>query len=296
MWVEQNGSEEVAEDESRAYGSVQLSPDGRQVVASISVDAGNRDIFTYDLSRETLSRLTTTPGTEDWPMWSPDGSEIAFTLVPEIATFWKRADGIGDLRPVTTSTDQGFVLSFSPDGTLAVVGRSEPDTGFNIGVLPMDATAVDWVLAEPHNEAHAKVSPDGRWLAYVSEESGSAEIYVRPFPNVSDGRWPISRDGGVSPLWAPDSRELFFLTGTNTEAVVMAVDLQTDQGFEAGNPRPLFSGPYRVPFTSTSPTWDIAPDGDRFLMLKDAATPDTSTSTVVVLNWTEELKRLVPTP
>ena len=294
VWVDLDGTEEVVEAESRNYGSVQLSPDGRQVVASISIDAGNQDIFTYDLTRETFSRLTATPGTEVFPIWSPDGSEIAFTL-PAVGSFWKRADGIGDLRPVTTSTDQAFVLSFSPDGNLAVVGRTTPDTGFDIGMLPTDATVVDWVLAEPHNEAHAQVSPDGRWMAYVSEDSGSAEVYVRPFPSVGDGRWQISREGGISPLWGPDSRELFFLTGTNTEAVVMAVGLETDQGFEAGSPRPLFSGPYRVPVPSTPPTWDIAPRGGRFLMLRDAATSAASTSTVVVINWTEELKRLVPT-
>ena len=294
VWVDRDGIEEGVEAEPRDYGSVQLSPDGRQVAASITVDEDNQDIFNYDLARGTFSRLTFAPGTDAFPTWSPDGTHIAFVSIREGAAFWKRADGTGEVRRLATSDDPAFVTSFSPDERLAVVVRVHPETGLDVGLVSMDSEVVDWVLTEPHNEGHAKVSPDGRWMAYVSEESGSAEVYVRPFPSVGDGRWLISRSGGVSPIWGPDSRELFFLTGTNSEAVVMAVELETDQAFAAGNPRSLFSGPYRVPVPTTAPTWDISPDGERFLMLKDAVPFSALTSTAVVLNWTEELKRVVP--
>ena len=294
VWVTRDGTgEEVVDAEPRDYRSVQLSPDGLRAAATITVDSDIQDVFTVDLARTMFTPLTLAPGADMWPTWSPDGLSIAFTRAQEGA-FLKRADGTGEATPLTEPGVLTFITAFSPEG-LAVVGRTDPETGLDIGLLSTDGGAIDWVLTEPFNETHAKVSPDGRWMAYVSEESGSAQVYVRPFPNVGDRRWPISRDGGLSPVWGPDSRELFFLAATNTETRVMAVDLETDQAFAAGNPRLLFSGPYRAPVPTTAPTWDISPEGERFLMLKDAVPTSTSTSTAVWLNWTEKLKRLMPT-
>ena len=136
------------------------------------------------------------------------------------------------------------------------------------------------------------ISPDGRWMAYSSNEFGKGEVYVRPFPDVnSGGRWQVSTSGGTSPLWSPDGRELFYRNGDTT----MAVEVETESTFKSGKPQTLFRGFQNSPYA----IWDIHPDGSRFLMIKES-TVDTSTEDTprpkitVVTNWFEELKERVP--
>ena len=142
---------------------------------------------------------------------------------------------------------------------------------------------------------NGEISPDGRWLAYQSNESNQDEIYVRPFPSVGDGRWPISTGGGTQPLWAPNGRELFYRHGNS----LLSVPVETTRTFSAGTPTTVFEGPYFSPPAGLAGrTYDVSRDGQRFLMIKDAPAGDpnaAAASIVVVLNWTEELKRLVPT-
>jgi serine/threonine-protein kinase len=142
---------------------------------------------------------------------------------------------------------------------------------------------------------NGEISPDGRWLAYQSNESSQDEIYVRPFPSVADGRWPISTGGGSQPLWARNGRELFYRHGNS----LLSVPVETTTTFRAGTPTTLFEGAYLSPPVGLAGrTYDVSGDGQRFLMIKDAPAGDPnapSASIVVVLNWTEELKRLVPT-
>jgi serine/threonine-protein kinase len=134
-----------------------------------------------------------------------------------------------------------------------------------------------------------RFSPDGRWLAYVSNESGRYEIYVQPYPGPG-GKWQISTEGGTEPAWNYNGRELFYRCGNK----MMAADIATQPSFAAGKPRMLFEGPYeRSP--ATSPNYDVSPDGQRFLMLKSAETGESAPTQInVVLNWFEELKRRVP--
>ena len=146
------------------------------------------------------------------------------------------------------------------------------------------------LLATEFNERNAEISPDGRWLAYQSDASGRHEIYVRPFPNVEEGQWLISSGGGTRPLWAPHGRELFYLApGTR----LMAVGVQTEPSFAPGNAEEVFAGGDYAP-PAVGRTYDISPDDERFLMIKESAGGD-STEFVVIINWFEELKRLVPT-
>jgi eukaryotic-like serine/threonine-protein kinase len=143
------------------------------------------------------------------------------------------------------------------------------------------------------NELNGEISPDGRWLAYQSNESGQNEIYVRPFPDADRGRWQVSVGGGTRPLWAHSGRELFY---TVEPGRMMAVSIQAGPTFAAGNPQVVFEGAYLAP--QAGRTYDVSPDGQRFLMIKEAASTDATSvphEIVVVLNWTEELKRLVPT-
>jgi len=149
------------------------------------------------------------------------------------------------------------------------------------------------LLKEEYAEVHPAISPDGKYLAYMSNESGKAEVYVRPFPEVNRGRWQISTGGGESPLWSPDSRALFYLNGE----AVMEVPVDTKSTFSAGKPTILFRGTYVAGYRE-APSWDIHPDGKRFLMIKPpGAAPPTAAlprKINIVLNWFEELKQRVP--
>ena len=157
------------------------------------------------------------------------------------------------------------------------------------------------LLKEDYIEAHPTVSPDGRWIAYGSTESGKQEpeIYVRPFPEVDKGKWQVSTNGGNSPLWSPDGRELFYLTGMSTTEAAMRVKVQTESTFKNERPEILFRGTY-VGFYPGDFPWDIHPDGRRFLMIKPPQTegsPEAASRPriVIILNWLEELKQRVPT-
>jgi serine/threonine-protein kinase len=144
-------------------------------------------------------------------------------------------------------------------------------------------------------EGFSALSPDGRWIAYVSNETGETEVYVRPFPNVDDGKWQISTNGGGEPLWSPDGRELFYLIGNNPgDDEVYVVSVTAEPVFSPGAPELLFRGAYGF---GGSPNWDISSDGQRFLMMKaeeQAEQTSGETSLIVVNNWFEELNRLAP--
>jgi hypothetical protein len=168
-------------------------------------------------------------------------------------------------------------------------------TESNIGMLSMvgDHTRKP-LLQEKYDEVQPQISPDGKWMAYTSNQSGEFEIYVRPFPEVNKAIWKISTNGGDSPLWSPDGRELFYRLGNS----IMAVEVEAAPTFNTGKPKILFQGEYYAPATSSLNPWDIHPDGKRFLMVKPAeaaSTEEESRPTInIVLNWFEELKERVP--
>jgi serine/threonine-protein kinase len=186
--------------------------------------------------------------------------------------------------------------SISPDGSRLIYG--EPGAPpFDLYILKLDGDLKTTpLLPGPRNEHNGEISPDGRWLAYQSDESGISEVYVRPFPNVGDGRWQVSTDGGTRPVWARDGTELFYL---KTDGTMLAVPIESGggrAGFAPGIPKTLFKGQYVM--INAGRTYDVAPDGRRFLMIKSATAtaPSSTPQLVVVLNWDQELKRLVPTP
>ncbi len=210
--------------------------------------------------------------------------------------FWKAADGTGEIEKLAFAPNLNlFPWSWSSDGRYLAMGEaSENLAKWNIAVLSMEGDhAIKPLLHEEYNEAQPKISPDGRYMAYMSDESGQARIYVRPFPDVNKGKWQISTGYGESPLWSPDGRELFYIS--NEGAVEVPVDTKT--AFNAGKPRLLFRGPYLSGY-GESPAWDISPDGKRFLMIKQpvsaAAAPEAARKINIVLNWLEELKQRVP--
>jgi serine/threonine-protein kinase len=184
-----------------------------------------------------------------------------------------------------TGTANQYALSFSPDGKRLVFGQ-----GNDLYVLSMEGERTSQPLFQSQfRERLGRISPDGHWIAYESNESGRQEVYVRPFPNVEEGKWQISRDGGTEPVWALRRQELFYRNG----GAMMVVGIETEPTFTGGSPVVLFTGRY----TSGVPVanYDISPDGQRFLMIKAADEEEGQAAQInVILNWDEELKRLVP--
>ena len=177
---------------------------------------------------------------------------------------------------------------WSRDGRFFIFEETTANSGRDIWLLPLEGERKPRPLLQTRfYEASPRLSPDGRWLAYASDESGRFEVYVQPFPGPG-GKWQISTDGGATPIWARDGKELFYRSGNR----VMAVDITGGQTFSAGTPKLLFEGPYHWSVT-ISVDYDVAPDG-RFLMIKPTEQALALTQINVVLNWFEELKRRVP--
>ena len=240
VWVDRAGREEPVEAEARPYEGVRLSPDGRQV-AVVVADPENTDVLIYDLARGTPTRLTFDPARDDYAIWSPDGQRVVFASTRNggvFNLFWKAADGTGEVERLTTSERYHASSSWAGAGQPLVYFDRFPDTAGDISALSMDGERVpELVLQEPFNQAYPEVSPDGRWIAYYSNESGQPEIYVRPFPNVNAGKWQVSRDGGTRPVWAPDGRGLFYL---GLDFAMKVVPVESEPTFSPGIAEVLF--------------------------------------------------------
>jgi Tol biopolymer transport system component/predicted Ser/Thr protein kinase len=290
VWVSRSGIEQPLAAPARTYVFPRLSPDGRRVAVGI-VEQGTQ-VWLYDLSGDTLTRLTFEGNVNTNPSWTPDGKRIAFLSNKEGPgnLFWQLADGSGGLEQLAKSDYNKYESSWSPDGQIMAFMEANPTTGYDIWVLRMSDRKAQPFLRTRFNEAAPRFSPDGRWLAYMSDESGRFEIYVQPYPGPG-GKWQISTEGGKEAVWNPNGRELFYRSGNK----MMAVDITTQPGISAGKSRMLFEGQYQPPPT-TSPNYDVSSDGQRFLMLKPVEQTQVGPTQInVVLNWFEELKQKVPT-
>lgn len=281
------GREEPLELEAELFRFPRFSPDGGRLAVEQRTGA-DRDLWVLDLERGSRTRLTFGEGnvTGLTPVWSPQGDRVTFAGGGVPAYFLGRtaADGGGGTDTLLVREAPVHPNSWSPDGRVLAFHEPGPDGQRDLWALPPGGEA-ELVLGTPFNERGAKFSPDGRWLAYVSNPSGRDEIYVRPYP----GPGPVatvSTAGGTEAVWSPDGSELFYRTAE--ELMVVAVD-RTD-GFRAGRPRVLFSDSYlRGPQTF----YDIAPDGERFVMVSRSGSGAQGTF-VLVQGFSEELKRLAP--
>ena len=299
VWVDRQGRETPIPAPPRNYAFPRLSPDGRRL--ALYIPDQEIDIWLWDLTRATtLSRATFDPSVDIYPVWrSPDGNQLLFSSARAGAVnlFAQAADGSGDVTQLTTSPNVQHATSMSADGRRLVFTETALTTGQDIMQLRLDGTrTVTPLVQTPDNERNAEVSPDGRWLAYEADYSGQFNIYVRPFSDVSSGGYrQVTTDGGTRPLWARDknSPELFYLSPTRA---LMRVGVAPGPTWEATAPTKLFEGPYGASANQRGRSYDIAPDGKRFLMIKPVTDPTAvPMSVVVVQNWLEELKRLAPT-
>ncbi|MDP1569195.1 MAG: protein kinase [Vicinamibacterales bacterium] len=293
VWLDRTGGETPVALDARAYTRVALSPDGSRVALAVE-EGANTDVWIGDPARGTLSRLTVDPTIETMPVWMPDGSAVAFRSEREGPGVFRRdAQGAGPIERLTT-TDGPIhsPYSWTPDGRtlLLAVFRSFRSQAI-ASVTPPDPTVRvlldgDFAQLDPH------VSPDGRWLAYQSDESGQFEVYVRPYPDVEAGRWQVSVGGGTSPRWRADGRELFHYDG----ARIVATPILPGSTFRAGRSTTLVEP--RGLGGRLGLAYAASPDGRRFLVIRDVPSAAPAPAELVfVLHWQEDVRtRLAGAP
>jgi Tol biopolymer transport system component len=303
-WMDREGKTTPLRATLADWLDPRFSPDGRTLALTI-LDRGQRDVWIYDWMRDALLRLTSDLANDETPVWTPDGRRIAFASQRGGATsslYLQRADGIGEAQRLTESRKTQFPNSWHPMGTFLAFTEDGAQTGdHHIMMLPMEGDeSTGWkagrptaFLSTPANEGAAMFSPDGRWLAYSSNESGRYEVYVRPFPGPG-GKWQIS-SGGTTPIWSRTRRELFY--ATDDRRIMVASYTTEGHSFRAEAPRLWAERRYTTRANAISPrSFSLHPDGNRFAL---AASPESDVSAkqnkvVFIFNFFDELRRIAP--
>jgi serine/threonine protein kinase len=280
------------------YQGVDVSPDGKRVAVHRHDDNGG-DIWLIESARkETMSRFTF-DATQDnsSPVWSPDGSRIAFGSLRngKWGIYQKSANGTGGEELLVESDLPVVPMCWSPDGRFIVYTLRDPKTGSDVWVLPLGDKKPVPFLQSPFNELDPQISPNGKWILYTSDETGRNEIYVRPFPT-GEGKWQISSKGGWYPRWRRDGKELFYLETNPSPRNVISVKVNSaGPTFEYGDPAALFDSHYgNAGHASPYEALRVSPDGQRFLIPRPEDSDGQATGSApitVVLNWTAGLKK-----
>jgi Tol biopolymer transport system component len=286
VWLDRSGKRVGQLGPADYYYDLRISRDGRKMAVNVGKDAG--DLWLHDLERDVRTRFTFDPADDNAPIFSPDGALIAFVSA---------RNGMGELYARDTQGTGQDVLLFPSLGTQLTAGDWSPDgrsiifsslsrkTHFDLWTYSVqDKKAEPW-LEGPLDQTHARFSPNGRWVAYESNESGHEEIYVQTFPEKGGGRWQVSRSGGSAPTWRADGKEIYFIGSDDS---LMAADVRIEGTFDAGTPHPLFRAQFR---SSIGMTYDVDPDGQRFLANTSKETDRSGQSVTVVLDWPAILRR-----
>ena len=304
VWVDRKGKETPVGAKAQGYAVARISPDGSRVALDIR-DQTN-DIWVWDISRQTLTPLNRHPGQDMSPVWTPDSKRIVWTSTraggnPNL--FWQPADGTGTPERLTNNPGNQFPTSITPDGaTIALFGSSGNSTNamdvFTVGINESER-ATKALLAAAGLDFDPEISPDGKWVAYHSNESGEFQVYVRPFPDVDAGKRQISTSGGTRAAWSRNGRELFYL---DKDGFLTSVPVLPPAGpvFAAGSPAKILNSKYYLGSSLLGldlRSYDVSTDGQRFLMIKeldDPRGPAQLAHMVIVLNWVEEMKARTP--
>jgi eukaryotic-like serine/threonine-protein kinase len=301
IWFDRQGKQlgNTGEPETYSYTDLALSPDGTRLAATRidpKVAGGEGGIWLLDLIRGVSTRFTFDISPDSAPVWSPDGRRVAFAAFRGGNGIYQKAtNGSGSEQELVRATGDQFPDDWSRDGRFLLYTHVDPRTHADLWVLPLAGDGTPSGTATPFantefSEEQGRFSPDARWVAYASDESGRSEIYIQPFPAPPNGgsKMPISRDGGSEPRWRRDGKELFYFS---PDGKLMAADVTEGTTFKASVPRILFQVPVaQIAHNAVSTQvfgWDVAPDGKRFLI--DTATTSTEPVTVV-LHWTSERK------
>jgi serine/threonine-protein kinase len=290
VWIDRKGKVTPVSGAPGAYYYPRLSPDGKHVAYASKKAGAPSDVWVQDLERGTRSRLTYGPATASVPVWTPDGKRIIYLSErPVFDLYWRAANESGPEEPLLTSRSDKIPTSVSPNGKWLLFQEDSAQTrGEDIYLLPLEDEHKPQAWRKtPFNERAAMYSPDGRWVAYSSNESSQNEVYVQASAGAG-GRWQISTEGGFEPVWARNGRELFYRHGDE----VMAVAINPGPEFKAGKPFAVFKE--RFERKEAPPNYDVSPDGQRFLIPLEDTRATAQARIRVVLNWFEELKRRVP--
>jgi WD40 repeat protein len=297
-WLDSAGKTQPLHAPPGVYYSLRFSPDGKRLAFAMASATGV-DIWVKDLDRDTPSRLSFLAGMNRLPVWTPDGKNIVFRSEnsPAPGLYWIRSDGSGEAQRLTDGKLDEYPGSLSPDGRRVAFSGIGNGGSQDIFTAPIEGDPgnvrlgkPELFLGTPFSEYFPVFSPDGRWLAYISNESGTDEVYVRPFPGPG-GRWQISKGGGLWPLWSRDGRELLFQT---LDGRVMAVAYSAKgDSFVAGKPR-VWSET-RLLNASGMPIYDLTPDGKRLAaILASDQTGGDPTHLTFLLNFFDELRQRAP--
>jgi len=289
LWFDRAGKQIGSLGTAGLYFTLWLSPDEkRAAVDRMDSQIGTQDIWLFDLLRGIPSRFTTDPANDWFPVWAPDGNNIIFSSNREGITnlYLKNASGVSGEEMLLKSPESKIADDWSTDGKVIVYESRNPQTKLDLWILPMSGDRKPFpFLQTPFNEQQAQFSPDGKWIAYTSDESGAPEVYVQTFP-ASGGKWRVSTNGGAEPKWRRDGKELFYIAA---DKKLMAVDTKLGTTFDAGVPKALFETRVLV-LTAFRNHYVVTGDGQRFLI--NSGLEETNFTPIsVVLNWTADLKR-----
>jgi eukaryotic-like serine/threonine-protein kinase len=292
VWVDRQGQETPIGAPPRPYFLPALSPDGTRIAVFANDEEG--DLWLWDLNRTTFTRITTVPGRDVLQVWTPDSRRLIFSSERSGARslFWQAADGTGAAERLLENSSTQYPMAVTPDGRQLIFTDESAETDIDLMILALDGSRqVTPLLQSRFIERNGVLSPDGRWLAYEANDSGRFEIQVRPYPDVNSGLSVVSTGGGTRPVWTRNGQELLYVSPTGA---LMRVGVSRGPSWSATMPTVVVKEGYL-----TNPVWwgrsyDVSPDAQRFLMIKEGSADVSATPIVVVQHWLDELKRLVP--